>query len=185
MMRLSTLCALVLLGVMTACASAGPLIEERPFSYPTPGAGPGPINGVLLDRGREATQVSSSLVSAIQGMTFTFTSPALIGGRTLAPNELWRTDTLELSDALISRHNAASPFNALAGGRIYGLVFSGEYSLANQQIRYRVKPELFERGQQSPYQPYRGRYFGKFFVDALMAQVDSALLRDSRSRQGR
>jgi hypothetical protein len=155
-----------------------------PYSYKGFGAGPQPILGVVeLNEGSEARIASRAVVEAMQSFQLSIVDPPAQLDTILPPNKPWKTDIAPVKVEDIAEYNRRFPHMALPVDRLYGIQYSGMYTIVEKEFRFRLESILFQRGAASDYRPYsRKDYSGSFFFERAKALFLERL--GSISRQG-
>lgn len=165
--------------LIQGCASTSEVVnvsenEESfavPYSYKGFGAGPQPLLGVVeLNEGSEARVVSRAVVEALQSFQLSIVDPPAQLDTILPPGKPWKTDIAPIKAEVIADYNRRFPQMALPVDRLYGIQYSGMYSIVEKEFRFRLESLLFQRGAASDYRPYSRRdYSGSFFFERAKA----------------
>jgi hypothetical protein len=175
----------VIIGAVALTAACAPRAYRNvvEFEYYSLAVGPNPnLNKIQLPYGKETSAVSWALVQAVQGLGMSIVHPDVSIRPEIPQTEKWYTDTVTVTSSQLQLYNARHFTHSLQNDRIYGIAYTGRYSIARRELSISVTPILLNRGSASAFRTYAGEYDGRFFVAEVIDSLKQQLL-DSKGLQ--
>jgi len=175
---------LVLLGTLLLVSVAGLAAADEPrefvmdIEYVEFGIAPQPPRAgfVRLKPGTEKEVATWAIVQGLMRLGNVVENVAL--DTILEPRREWITGIGHLGESIVADYNQAVSAASLRlpRDRLFGVRYSGEYLIVNDQLRFLIRSVLYQRGMGTDYIDYKvGGYDDGFFFNRAQNAISSAL----------